>query len=171
MKSLYEEVHKLSMYDTPSLTKNDTKYIRGLVIGTDSKTILDFGGGKGYQYSKYKLHRSFNIEEQNIDIYDIGVPKYSKIPNKTYDGVISTDVLEHIYEEDLDEELTLLFSKAKKFVFITIFCGPSNTVLSDGTDAHVTIKTHKWWDKKIKLYNTKNIPLLIAYRIPTKNSA
>jgi len=165
-KSLYEEVHKLGMYDIPSLTERDTRYILGLVKGTKSITILDFGGGKGYQYSKHKLHRKLGVKEQNIDIYDIGIPKYSKIPNKVYDGVISTDVLEHIYEKDLDKALTLLFSKAKNFVYIAVHCGLANAILPNGLNAHVTIKPPKWWGKKIKSYNTKALPLIITYNTP-----
>jgi hypothetical protein len=169
MDKLYEEVHNLGKYDEPSLTKDDAKYLLGLVQGTGSKTILDFGGGKGYQYSKFKLNYNFGIKESNIDIYDIGIPKYRGMPDRMYDGVISTDVLEHIYEKDLDRELTLLFSKARKFVYIAVFCGPAKTILPDGTNAHVTIKDCKWWSEKVKLYNINKLPLVIICRIPVKN--
>ena len=166
MKEQYEKIHELGMYDTHCMSNRDSDILFGLVRGTKSITLLDFGGGKGHQYSRDNMNHRFGIAILDIDIYDIGIPKYSKIPNKVYDGVISIDVLEHIHEKDLDESLTLLFSKAKNFVYIAVSCDPAKTVLPNGLNAHVTIRPPSWWKEKIEPYNTKNIPLIVSYRIP-----
>ena len=168
MKELYEQIHLEGNYDQHSLIEKDCNIIQGLVVGTESKTVLDFGGGKGYQYSKHHLNRKFGILYNNITIYDIGVPEYSTLPSVKFDGVISTDVLEHIPEEELEDALDTIFDKATKFVYIAVFCGPAKQVLADGSNAHCTIKEPKWWTGLIKSRNFKNVPLVITYRLPIK---
>ena len=166
MKKLYEEMHTKGKYNAHSMVPADTRVLLGLVKGTRSKTVLDFGGGKGYQYSKDKLNRTFGIPDSNITVYDIGVPEFSSLPLTKFDGVISTDVLEHVPEEQLSEVLDTIFEKATKFVYIAVFCGPALNILPDGSNAHCTIKEPEWWDRLIKSHNSKNIPLVITYRIP-----
>ena len=49
-------------------------------------------------------------------LYDPGVEQFEKMPKGKFDGVYSTDVMEHIPEEELPESLEFIFSKADKFV-------------------------------------------------------
>jgi hypothetical protein len=166
-KEMYKELHNKQTYDIPSLTKEDCRFILGLVVGTDSHTILDFGGGKGLQYSEeFHMYRDFRIKKENISIYDIGIPGKDIMPEEEFDGVISTDVLEHIPEKELDKALDLLFSKASKFVYIAVFCGPAKTLLPNGENAHCTIKPPKWWKRKVESKNIRDLPLIITYRLP-----
>jgi len=167
LKELYEKMHSEGCYDGHSMFRDDTRALLGLVAGTRSRTLLDFGGGKGYQYSKDHLNRNFGIEDTKVTIYDIGVPEFSTLPLGRFDGVVSTDVLEHIPEEELPGVLDTIFSKATKFVYIAVFCGPALQVLPDGSNAHCTIKEPGWWNKLIKAHNVKKIPLVISYRHPT----
>ena len=160
----YKEIHKQGLYNDDSLQKHDVGIIYGLVIGTKSETVLDYGAGTGIQYYKRHKNRYFGIKDFNIPCYDPAVPEYDIIPNKTFDGVISTDVLEHIPENDLEEAISNIFSLAKKFVYISVFCGPADMILSNGENAHCTIKSPKWWKRKIKSLNTINLPLIITYR-------
>ena len=56
----------------------------------------------------------------------------------TYDGVISTDVLEHIPEEDIPWVLDDLFAQAKTFIYAVAACYPAKKIMPDGTNAHCT---------------------------------
>lgn len=152
----------------PSMNKEDRLMLKGLVVGTGAKTLLDYGSGQGHQYTEYKMHEAFNIELEDITCYDMGVPRFSKLPNKDFDGVVCTDVLEHIPEEQLDEALHNIFSRARKFVYLAIYCGLATSEFPDGTNAHVTIKRPKEWREIINKYSEEyGVPFIATYRIPT----
>ena len=57
---------------------------------------------------------------ETIQLYDPGVEEFSTRPSTNFDGVISTDVLEHIPEEDIDWVLAERFSFAKKSLYMNI---------------------------------------------------
>jgi hypothetical protein len=63
--------------------------------------------------------------------------------------VVSTDVLEHIPEEDVDWVLKDCFSFAKKFIYMNIASYPARKILPNGWNAHVTIESPDWWRQRI----------------------
>jgi SAM-dependent methyltransferase len=113
-------------------------------------SILDYGSGKGNQYTVDKIHEThFN----NImpTLYDIGVDGIDVLPNDTFDMVISTDVLEHIPEDLIPNALEEIYNRAKKCVYLAI-CNTENTKskFSNGEGVHLTCKKGIWWINKIK---------------------
>lgn len=79
-------------------------------------------------------------------LYDIAYPDWTEMPEGKFDLVISTDVLEHIPEgELLDEALENIFSKANKAVFLKVDTNPAMKVLSNGQNAHCTLKSKEEW--------------------------
>src|SRR5437763_1557904 len=70
-----------------------------------------------------------------VRCYDAGYQPYRKLPAGQFDGVISTDVLEHCPEEDLSWILQEIFSFARRFVFLNVACFPARKTLPDGTNA------------------------------------
>lgn len=166
----YAEMHSKNYlgdeYDV-SLNPKDCQHIKRLVEETWSSTILDFGCGKARQYDEFFLHQSFGIKRKNIHCYDPGVPEFSTIPLGVFDGVISTDVFEHIPEDELEESFKLVFSKATKFVYLAIHCGLSVATLPNGENAHCTIKHPDYWMELINRYNVNKVKKLITFRIPT----
>jgi hypothetical protein len=119
-----------------------------LVQNTKSETLLDYGSGKGAQYFIEKLHEKHFCNIMPT-LYDIGILEYSKLPSGTFDGVFSTDVLEHIPEDELDSVLEYIFNVANKFVYLAICTIEAPDLLPNGEQAHVTIKPFDWWIKKI----------------------
>lgn len=147
----YKELHKdKDLYTGSALEIHAQSIKQGLAI-TGSNSILDFGCGKGIQYSKENLHTEYFFGIMP-SLYDPGVEEYSKLPKGNFDAVISTDVLEHIEEEDVDAFIKQLFSKAEKFVYLGICNKPANSILPDGRNAHVTLKSFDWWLDKILPY-------------------
>lgn len=123
-----------------------------------SRTPLDYGSGKGKQY----LPSEFRAEDgtthpdlqsywgvESVKCYDPGYEKLSTLPQGTFDGVISTDVIEHCPEEDLDRILEEFLSYARNFVFANIACYPANKALPNGENEHCTVRPVAWWQKKI----------------------
>ena len=130
--------------------------IKELIASTDSHTLLDYGSGKGLQYqnllledknqSRYRsLQDYWKLDE--VYCYDPAYPPYQRCPEKQYDAVISTDVLEHCPQRDIKWIVDEIFSLAKKFVFINVACYPADRLLPNGENAHCTIRPGVWWEK------------------------
>jgi hypothetical protein len=130
------------------------RHIKRLVRLTNARTVLDYGSGKGLQYEPRIIRDEEGAEWPGIleywDIdevvcYDPCYAPYSELPVGTFDGVISTDVLEHCPEEDLPWIVDEIFSFANKFVFANVASYPASKRLPNGENAHCTIRPAEWW--------------------------
>jgi hypothetical protein len=134
-------------------------HIKRWVERTGAQTILDYGSGKGEQYA---LRRTLDPQTQvdhpdirsywgvrEIRCFDPAYSPFAELPTGTFDGVISTDVLEHCPEEDIAWILDELFAFAGKFVFANIACFPARKRLPSGGNAHCTVKPQAWWERQI----------------------
>lgn len=127
--------------------------IKTLIDKYGARTILDYGSGKGWQYTALqpKLEDGTSFPSipaywgVEVTCYDPGYEPYSRIPTGTFDGVISTDVLEHCPEDDIDWILAEMFGYATKFVFANVACYPAQKRLSSGENAHCTVRPKMWW--------------------------
>ena len=87
-----------------------------IVKDNDCKTLLDYGCGKAIPYDKERCREvdlRNPIQElcslESFDLYDPAYEKYAILPDKKYDVVVCTDVLEHVAEQDIDYVLTKIF--------------------------------------------------------------
>ncbi len=145
----YGQMHKNPKAFPGFSIKWAVKEISERVKKTKSKTLLDYGCGKGKQYSERRVHDQWGGIMPRL--YDVGVPEFSRKPEGPYDGVICVDVMEHIEEADVERVLTEVIGYAKKFVIFHIACRPSKRKkLPDGRDVHVTVRKPDWWRRKIK---------------------
>lgn len=167
MVSLYEDYFKERKQSKTSLKEKDALVIAGMVAGTKSKTILDYGCGHGLQYKRDKMHKIMRVDINDVFLYDIGNPECNVLPQHNVDGVVCTDVLEHIPQEHLDEALTNIFTLAEKFIYLSVHCGLAKKILSNGENAHCTIKHPREWEKIFKEYNKKELPIYVKFSIPT----
>jgi len=140
-------------FDGRSL-KRQMKRIKRLIKATGAATLLDYGSGKGRQYDPAPMKVQgegqwdsvldyWEIDE--LTCFDPAYPPHSKRPQGRFDGVISTDVLEHCPEEDIEWIIEDLFSLSEKFVFAAIACHPARKRLPNGENAHCTIREPRWW--------------------------
>lgn len=123
-----------------------------LVMETGGR-LLDYGSGKGFQYLKLRVHEQWGGILPYC--YDVGLPHLAERPEGVFDGVICTDVLEHIEEADVPAILDDILGFADpsgSFVFLTASCRPAKRKkLSDGRNVHVTVKPPDWWEAQISL--------------------
>ena len=128
------------------------QYLKKIINSTNSKSILDYGCGKAKYYNNQiqledKKYRGvvdyWGIKE--VKLFDPGIEEYEMYPIKNYDGVICTDVLEHIGIEDLDSVVNDIFSFSNKFVFFVISTVLDKKILNDGRNVHQTVKSEEWW--------------------------
>lgn len=126
--------------------------IRAQLRLTRSRTVLDYGAGKGNQYRLRvaaqgqvygNLCEYWDIDE--VTCYEPGQASTSQAPNHADDLVVCTDVLEHIPELDLPWVINEIFSHARNAVFCSIAAYPAFARLPDGENAHVTIRPATWW--------------------------
>jgi hypothetical protein len=134
--------------------KPQLQHIKDLVQDTKAETLLDFGCGKGLQYTKYKHHEELGVMPS---LYDPGVPEYDTLPEGIFDGVYSTDVMEHIPKEQIPETFETIFEKAERFVFLAICTQPAIAILPNGDNAHCTIEPIGWWVSMIEKYAPKRV--------------
>ena len=134
--------------------------LMSLVKENDCKTLLDYGCGKAIPYDKdrckevdlrHPIQKLCNLK--SFDLYDPAYEKYSTLPNKKYDIVVCTDVLEHIAEQDIDYVLTEILSHSKKIVFLNISCQPALKHFKEGKfkgkNVHISVFDPSWWGHKI----------------------
>lgn len=128
--------------------------IRDMILRTGTKTILDYGAGKGlaYQQTGMELNNNTRIhniqdywEVEEIRCYDPGHPPFSTLPDQQYDGVICIDVLEHITEPDVPWVIEEMFAYARKFVYANVACYPALKSFPNGQNVHCTIHPPEWW--------------------------
>jgi len=130
--------------------------IARLVRETGARTILDYGSGKASLYqdsphhppgSRFKVMEAWGGAE--VTCYDPGYEPYAEDYQGSYDGVVATDVLEHIPEDDIAWVLGELFGQARLFVYAVATCYPAKKLLPDGENAHCTIKPPDWWQARM----------------------
>ena len=104
-------------------------------------SILDYGCGRG---TLKKVMPRFDVRE-----YDPGIIGKDMLPEPA-DLVVSTDVLEHIEPELLDNVLAHLKGLARKGLFLNIATGPAREILPDGRNAHLIQQPMDWWIKRLQ---------------------
>lgn len=114
-------------------------YIKEIIKERDIKTVLDYGCGKG------ELKASIDIGVQE---YDPGIEGKNELPTPC-DLVVCTHVLEHVEPECLDEVLHHLESMTIDTCFIVIPNKPAKKFLTDGRNAHLTIRGREYWGPKL----------------------
>ena len=142
-------------------------HIRRLIAQTGSRTILDYGSGKGMQYRPMRVFQgdgSLPREEWNdvqaywgverIQCYDPAYEPFSRLPEERFDGVVCTDVLEHCPEPDLPWIVEELFAHAVKFVFASVACHPAVKRLPNGENAHCTVRPPAFWEALFGRHDT-----------------
>lgn len=120
------------------------KFSEEFISKINPHSILDFGCGKGRLVEKLKDQ----YPDKVIHGYDPGNPNFDiSLDNLTVDLLMSTDVLEHIEPEFIDQTLGYL-SKRSRYIYHLIALSPAKLILPDGRNAHLILESKEWWRKK-----------------------
>ena len=136
--------------------------IKKIINYHECNSLIDYGCGKAVPYNgKLTVNNVeyVNVKEywniNDIQLYDPGVELFNQYPRKKADGVICTDVIEHIPEEDIFIFIDDIFQLANKFVFIVIATIPASKIFDDGMNIHLCLKNKKEWSIIFKEYKKK----------------
>jgi hypothetical protein len=143
----YRQIHRTKRYSHGGCVQRYVNDITHLCCAIPTRTILDYGCGKGLQYTEDKIHEPWGVMPC---LFDPGVPGIDELPDRTFDGVICTGVLEHIPEDEIVVALDNLTRYAKRWAFIVVGIRPTKKLLPDGRQAHVTLRPKEWWCERIK---------------------
>ena len=124
---------------------------RGCRVGKNGPRGVWVGCGKG---DVYEVN---DWDWPMPTLYDPAIPEYEELPDGPFDGVLSTDVMEHIPENQIPEIIDQIFSRAERFVYLGIANNEAEAVLSDGTNAHVTRQSVEWWANQVELHAPKEV--------------
>ncbi len=148
------------------------------------RSLLDYGCGKAKPYAgtrathpdgseDHGLQALWGLEE--VAFFDPALQQYAELPQRSFDAVVATHVLEFTPEADVDWVLAELFAFARKFVFLSIACHASPWTLGNGENYHATQQSPGWWTDRLwaarawtpetrcfaLLYPTERKPILV----------
>lgn len=138
------------MHLNPKKFANGTKKlkaVRPFLEKYKPQSVIDFGCSHGGLITA--IQENFSME---VAGYDPGVPKYEMLPTTSFDCLVSTDVLEHIEPEMLDDTLKTINKMFAKSAFLLIASYPAKKHLPDGRNAHLIIERFDWWKTKLETF-------------------
>lgn len=142
-----EQLKKLHNKSSFGSGQEIPQIVKDLLDTGEIKTFLDFGSGKGF------FSQSIAQTYPNIKLFTYDpVTSPIELPDKV-DMTYSSDVLEHVEPELLDETLDDLFNRTKKYQYHLIACHPAKKTLNNGRNAHLIIEDPAWWKLKLSTYN------------------
>lgn len=115
--------------------------VQKLAAEQNVKTILDYGCGKGLM----KIQSGLEMDE-----YDPAIPGKDIVPDKKYDMVVCTDVMEHVEPECVDSVLNEINGLFDQCAYFIIYLVPAVHLLPDGSNCHRTIEPAEWWLAKLQ---------------------
>jgi len=142
---LYKKLHKKKS-EYGNTGSRYTKRIIDHIQQYKPESVLDFGCGKG------SLAAELSKLGLRVDEYDPAIEGKEQIQQKHYDMIITTDVLEHLYEDEIQIICSDFLSLSPLTMFHVICNRPATHLLPDGSNAHKTVKPIEWWDDKLKNY-------------------
>lgn len=153
----YAELHANPKYFPGYSLEEHTGAVADLVKRHNPESLLDYGCGKGYQYLRRRLHERWGGLLPHC--YDVGLSHLCQRYERKFDGVICTDMLEHIEEQDVTGVIADICGYATKFVFCSVgtalAVNKKHKLLPDGRNPHLTVKPKEWWEPLFDPYRAR----------------
>jgi len=155
---LYQRMHEGPEIFKGDRLRNHAGMIGKMIADAGATTVLDYGSGKAGHYAPVEgegddsaLRRTDAWPGVAVRCFDPGHAPFAEPPEGQFDGVVSTDVVEHLAPYDVPWVIDRLFAHARKFVFVVAACYPAQKTLPDGRNAHTTLQPPLWWHMQMEL--------------------
>jgi hypothetical protein len=146
----YRAMHESAKVFRGASIKGHIEALTDLIHRHRPESLLDYGSGKGAQYTEWKVQEAWGGLVPAC--YDPAVPGIDVKPAGRFDGVICTDVIEHVPPEAVEAVYREAIEYGARFAFFCIYTGPARKFLPDGRNCHLTQRPRKWWiDKTCEL--------------------
>jgi hypothetical protein len=152
----YEYFHSSNIY---GFGGRHLPFLLPHILALRPHSLIDYGAGRSD--IAYRLGAKAQIER--IACFDPAVPARAALPARTFDLLISLDVLEHIPEEEMDTVLAEMAGLARHMLLV-IDIAPATAVLSDGRNAHVSLHDEAWWQARLARFVPAIRPVPIRRR-------
>lgn len=156
--ALYQRMHAAPETYAGYRLRRHLGAVARLIESTGARTVLDYGAGKATHYAPVEgedadsaLRRAEAWPGVTVRCYDPAHPPFAALPRERFDGVVSTDVVEHLAPFDVPWVIDRLFAHARRFVFVVAACYPARKTLPDGRNAHTTLQPAAWWRMQMEL--------------------
>ncbi len=145
--------------------ENNLAIINKIIQKHSCNTLLDYGCGKAFLYSKKKI---YNKLIKKYFLYDPYYYRYMKKPQEKYDITVCTDVMEHVKKADINNVIKNINNYSKKVIFFSISTLLAKKKLFDGSNAHVSLLKKNQWIKRIKKFSKKNMIIYLVFNKENK---
>jgi len=145
--------------------ENNLNHINKIIQRHSCNSLLDYGCGKAFLYSKKKL---YNKLIKKIFLYDPYYFRFIKKPRDIYDITICTDVMEHIKKKDINKVIKNISHYTRKVIFFSISTKLAKKNLPDGSNAHVSLLSTDLWIKRIKTFSKKKMIIYLRFNNENK---
>ena len=107
------------------------------------KSVIDYGCG---QSALPDLIKAAGVPY--VHRYEPAIAAFAARPDRTFDLLLCTDVLEHVPEDELDSVVEDMRSLARNAMLI-VDTKPARQFLPNGDNAHATIRPIAWWQQRL----------------------
>jgi hypothetical protein len=122
------------------------QHLQDILKDYSVKTILDYGcGGSVWTAPNFDENGQSAIEYFSLENAYRYEPARNFDERQKVDCVISFDVLEHVFIQDIPAVLRDMFSCAGKLIILNAACFVAAAKLPNGENAHITVRKPEWW--------------------------
>ena len=107
-------------------------------------SLLDYVAGQGSWDTVVENDKTLK-DYLNLNKINYFEPARSLDKKIISEGVVSFDVLEHVFISDIPWVLYDIFSHSSALVIINVACYPAGKLLTNKENAHITQRTPFWW--------------------------
>jgi hypothetical protein len=168
------EHHATSKTYSGKLFRPHANYVKGIIDRLECKSVLDYGCGKGSQYTwisnggEATVPSGLTIEQfWGLEVYkfDPAWPPYSKVPEGYFDLVVCTHTLGSIPVQDLDEITYYMFSFARKAIYVAEKIGAIQKQVYNEVGVEMP---HGWspeqWEALLRRHAPEGVEVTLATR-------
>lgn len=155
----YYAMHRANKFESHSMLRYLPE-IGAMLSRFPTKSVLDYGCGNGKQYSRPDVAAMFS----GIQVFKYDPPAgLLSFPRCGVDGVVCTDVMEHIPEEEAESAIVEMVAAARAWMLIAVCCRPANKALPvSGENAHVNLIPLSEWVRLFDKFRVRYHPNLFV---------